>query len=147
MKPQNPNYRDQTRALFDEAPFIVDLGLALVDFGPGWCETAIAVAPRHLQQDGYVHAGVQATMADHSAGAAAGTLIRGNEMVLTAEFKIHLLRPAVGERLRCRATVLKPGKTLIVAESEVFAIHAGREKLAAKAMVTLVPVAKGESSR
>jgi uncharacterized protein (TIGR00369 family) len=147
MKPQNPNYRDQTRALFDEAPFIVDLGLALVDFGPGWCETAIAVAPKHLQQDGYVHAGVQATMADHSAGAAAGTLIRGNEMVLTAEFKIHLLRPAVGERLRCRATVLKPGKTLIVAESEVFAIHAGREKLVAKATVTLVPVAKGESSR
>ena len=147
MKPQNPEYRDHTRAIFDKAPFIADLGVVLVDLGPGWCETALAVAPKHRQQDGYVHAGVQATMADHSAGGAAGTLVRGNEMVLTAEFKIHLLRPAVGERLRCRATVLKPGKTLIVAESEVFAIHAGKEKLVAKAMVTLVPVVKGGSSR
>ena len=140
MKPQNPSYRDHTRAIFDKAPFIADLG-------PGWCETALAVAPKHLQQNGYVHAGVQATMADHSAGGAAGTLVRGNERVLTAEFKIHLLRPAVGERLRCRATVLKPGKTLIVAESEVFAIHAGKEKLVAKATVTLVPVVKEEPSR
>jgi len=48
---------------------------------------------------------------------------RSNEMVLTAEYKINLLRPALGDRLRCRATVLKAGKTLIVAESEVYAVR------------------------
>lgn len=79
-------------------------------------------------------------MADHTAGCAAATLVRPNEMVLSAEFKINLLRPALGNRLRCRATVLKPGKTLIVAESEVYAVREGVEKLTAKATVTLVPV-------
>jgi acyl-coenzyme A thioesterase PaaI-like protein len=49
-----------------------------------------------------------------------------------------------GERLRCRATVLKPGKTLIVAESEVYAVRDGKEKLAAKATVTLAPVGAGK---
>ena len=145
MKTQNPHYRDQVRAIFSQAPFIEDLGLVLSDLGPGWCETTLTLAPKHLQQDGYVHAGVQATMADHTAGGAAGTLVRANEMVLTAEFKINLLRPAIGERLRCRATVLKPGRTLIVAESEVYAVRDGKEKLAAKATVTLTPVAKAES--
>ena len=140
MKTQNPNYREHAQAIFDRAPFIADLGLALSGIGAGWCETVLEVKPKHLQQDGYVHAGVQATMADHTAGCAGGTLVRANETVLTAEFKINLLRPAIGERLRCRAAVLKPGKTLIVAESEVHAVRDGKEKLVAKATVTLAAV-------
>lgn len=145
MKTQNPDYREHTRAIFEKAPFIADLGLVLSGLGPGWCETSLRVEPKHLQQDGFVHAGVQATMADHTAGGAAGTLVRENEMVLSAEFKINLLRPAQGDRLRCRATVLKPGRTLIVAESEVYAIRDGKEKLVAKATVTLAPVKKEAS--
>ncbi|MBW6502796.1 PaaI family thioesterase [bacterium] len=144
MKTRNPHYREHVRGIFDMAPFVGDLGLVLSDLGPGWCESVLAVTPKHLQQDGYVHAGVQATMADHTAGGAAGTLVRSTEMVLTAEFKINLLRPALGDRLRCRATVLKSGKTLIVAESEVYAARDGKEKLVAKATVTLVSVEKGK---
>ena len=144
MKTHNPKYREHVRAIFDRAPFIGDLGLVLSGVGPGWCETFLEVKPKHLQQDDYVHAGVQATVADHTAGGAGGTLVRANEMVLTAEFKINLLRPALGDRLRCRATVLKPGKTLIVVESEVFAIRDGKEKLVAKATVTLAPVETGK---
>ncbi|RJP25838.1 MAG: PaaI family thioesterase [Deltaproteobacteria bacterium] len=58
--------------------------------------------------------------------------------------RINLLRPALGDRLRCRATVLKPGKTLIVVESEVHSVRDGKEKLVAKATVTLAP---GEMGR
>jgi len=144
MKTQNPHYREQVRAIFNMAPFIADPGLVHSDLGPGWCESVLEVAPRHLQQDGYVHAGVQAAMANHTAGGAAGTLVRSDEMVLTAEFKNNLPRPALGDRLRCRATVLKPGKTLIVAESGVYAVRGGKEKLVAKATVTLAPVEKGK---
>jgi uncharacterized protein (TIGR00369 family) len=145
VKTQNPDYRELAKALFDKAPFIKELGLHLSDLGPGWCETVLAVEPKHLQQDGYVHAGVQATMADHTAGGAAGTLVAANELVLTAEFKINFLRPAIADRLRCRSVVLKPGRTLIVAESEVFAVRDGVEKLTAKAIVTLTPVKTTEA--
>jgi uncharacterized protein (TIGR00369 family) len=83
---------------------------------------------------------VQATIADHTAGGAAGTLAAEGDLVLSVEFKINFLRPALGERLRCRSTVLRHGKTLTVAESEVYAQRDRNEKLVAKAMVTLALV-------
>lgn len=142
MEPQNPNFRENVRWIFETAPFIGDLGLALSDLGPGWCETVLAVAPKHLQQDGYVHAGVQATVADHTGGGAAGTLVKESETVLSVEFKINLLRPALGDRLRCRSSVLKAGRTIVVAESEVYAERNGSSRLTAKATVTLAVVPK-----
>ena len=149
MKPRTPDFPEKVRTIFHRAPFIGDLGITLEDLGPGWCESSLAVAPKHRQQDGYVHAGVQATIADHTAGGAAGTLAAEGELVLTVEFKINFLRPARGERLRCRATVLRQGRTVNVAESEVFAVRDGTEKLVAKAMVTLamVPSAPEPSGR
>lgn len=140
MKPQTEDFREKVRAIFSRAAFIGELGIRLQDVGPGWCESVLAVSAGHLQQDGYVHAGVQATMADHTAGGAAGTLAAEGELVLTVEFKINFLRPAQGERLRCRAAVLRQGRTLNVAESEVYAQRDGAEKLVAKAMVTLALV-------
>ncbi len=141
MKPLAPDRREHVMEIFSRAPFIGDLGVKLSGLGPGWCESVLAVAPKHLQQDGYVHAGVQATVADHTAGGAAGTVARPGDLVLSVEFKINLLRPALGDRLRCRATVLRQGKTITVAESEVFARKDGEEKLVAKATVTLAHVA------
>lgn len=144
MKEREARVRQAVEAIFRDSSFVSGLGIRLADLGPGWCESELAVAERHLQQDGFVHAGVQATIADHTAGGAAGTLAGPGEMVLTVEFKINLLRPAVGERLRCRAKVLKPGKTIVVAESEVFALRDGTEKMTAKATVTLALVPSGD---
>jgi len=140
MKPRTPDYPGKVREIFQRAAFIDDLGIRLKDLGEGWCESVLEVAPKHRQQDGYVHAGVQATMADHTAGGASSTLAAEGDLVLTVEFKISFLRPALGERLRCRAAVLRQGRTLTVAESEVYAQRDGNEKLVAKAMVTLALV-------
>lgn len=146
MKEREAKVREAVEAIFRNSAFVSDLGIELKGLGPGWCESALVVEKRHLQQDGFVHAGVQATIADHTAGGAAGTLSRPGEMVLTVEFKINLLRPAVGERLNCRAKVLKPGKTIVVAESEVFAARNGAEIMTAKATVTLALVLSGGES-
>jgi uncharacterized protein (TIGR00369 family) len=130
----------EVRRIFEQAPFIAELGIELESLGQGECTTVLIIQPRHLQQDGYVHAGVQATVADHTAGAAAATLIHEGQMVLTAEFRISLLRAARGERLRCTARVLKPGRLLTVVESEVFCIAADVAQLVSKASVTLAVV-------
>jgi uncharacterized protein (TIGR00369 family) len=134
----------EVKRIYEQAPFIADLGIELESLAQGECKTVLAIQPRHLQQDGYVHAGVQATVADHTAGAAAATLIREGQMVLTAEFRISLLRAARGERLRCTARVLKPGRQLTVVESEVFCIAADVEQLVSKATVTLA-IVSGQS--
>ena len=124
--------------VFNTALFGKHIGLELLGAGEGWCETQIILKPHHQQQEGFVHAGVQATMADHTGGCAASTLVSPGQYVLTVEFKINLLRPAQGERLRCRAQVLKAGKSITVVESEVFT-----DKLVSKATVTLAVLEVG----
>ncbi|HET6312983.1 MAG TPA: PaaI family thioesterase [Chloroflexia bacterium] len=142
MEATNPNYKSAVREIFERAAFVNDVGIRLAECGPGWCESVLAVSPRHYQHHDFVHAGVQATIADHTAGAAATTLIRDTELVLSAEFKINLLNTARGETLKCRAEVLKAGRMLIVVESEVFARSGEKERLVAKATVTLAVVAR-----
>lgn len=137
MHAHDPHYRDVIQNAFREAAFLTDLGITLSDCGPGWCESTLQLAPRHLQHTGLVHAGVQSTIADHTAGTAAMTLLPAHEYVLTVEFKIHLLRPGKGESLRCRAQVLKPGKAFHVVEAEVFARDTGKETLVSKLTGTM----------
>jgi uncharacterized protein (TIGR00369 family) len=137
MEPRHPDFRARAAQIFDDAAHVRALGITLADLGPGWCETHLVVAPHHLQQTGVVHAGVLATLADHTAGAAGTTLLPADAYVLTVEFKINLLRPARGPKLWCRAQVLKPGRTITVAESEVFSSSETETKLVAKATVTL----------
>ena len=136
------------REIFDAAVFVGHLGIRVHRVEPGVCETTAQIQPFLLQQDGFVHAGVLATMADHTGGGAAGTLIRSDQGVLSIEFKINMLRPAKGLGLRCVSSVLRPGRTISVAESEVYSVAAdGEEALVAKAMVTLAVVAAVKSGQ
>lgn len=129
---------DPVNAIFQRAAFIKQLGIVLDGYGEGWCETRLPVIEsQHLQQDDFVHAGVVATLADHTAGASTYATVKEDEFVLTVEYKVNFLRPAVGDSLRCRAEVLRSGRTLIVSESEVYACQGESEKLVAKSMMTL----------
>lgn len=128
------------REIFRAAPFVADLGMELASVGAGECVTVLHVAQRHLQQNGFIHAGVQATMADHTAGAAASTQVQAGFYVVTAEIKISYLRAAKGEQLRCRSKVLRPGRQFAFVESEVFCVSDGREVLVAKASATMAVV-------
>lgn len=145
MEVKNPHYRQVIEAGFKGAAFVNDIGITLLDCGPGWCESSVTIFPRHLQHGGVVHAGVQSTIADHTAGAAATTLLARGQFIVTAEFKINLLRSALGEALFCRAQVLKSGKTLIVTESEVFAISDTTRTLVSKMTATMSIVVVGNT--
>ena len=127
--------------IFDKANFIRELGITVTDVGDGWCETSLNVTDRHRQQHGYVHAGVLATMADHTAGGAARSA-SGERDVITVEFKVNFFRPVTGDRLRCRSQVLRAGKSIIVAEAEVFSVESGGEKLVAKLTETCAVIAQ-----
>ncbi|AKQ65596.1 Phenylacetic acid degradation protein paaI [Myxococcus hansupus] len=137
MEAQNPDYLQDTEAVFTMARFVVDLGIEPTAIRPGEVEARLRVQPRHLQQDGVIHAGVQATLADHTAGAAAYTVLRKGQRALSTSFTVHLLQTASGEELRCKARVLRAGRRLIVTESEVHAVQEGTPRLVSKTTVTL----------
>ena len=132
---------DAARSFFRSSPFMVDLGIEPIEVGEGRITTVMAIAPRHLQHTGQVHAGVMATMADHSMGAAAQTMAAADHWVVTAELKTSTLRPAKGERLVCVAHVLKPGRMVSFTEAEVYAETGGQRTLVAKASATMAVTA------
>jgi len=106
----------------------------------GVFETILKIDSRHIQQDGFVHAGVLATMADHTAGYAAFTKVSKDVRILTIEFKINFFKPASGDFIICRSRVVNAGKKILVSESEIFSLSKDKEKLVSKAMVTLMAV-------
>jgi uncharacterized protein (TIGR00369 family) len=131
---------ESVRSFFTRAPFMVDLGVVPTAVSEGRCETELALQQRHLQHTGQVHAGVVTAIADHTAGAAAQSVVKGGGVAITAELKTSLLRPAVGSRLVCVGTVLKSGRSLIFAESDVFAVLGEQRTLVAKLSATLAVV-------
>jgi uncharacterized protein (TIGR00369 family) len=125
------------KRIFERAQFVRSLGIELIAFGDGWCETRVAVTPTLEQQHGFVHAGVLMTLADHTCGGAAATVAPEGQDVITVENKVSFLRPASGAVIFCRAEVLKAGKKLIFTEGEVMIERDGERVIVAKASSTL----------
>jgi len=123
-----------------ERGFINYCRLKAVSAEWGRFQSRVEIEEDHRQQDGFIHAGVMATMADHTAGYSAFTTVPEGFQILTIEFKINFLRPAYGSALVCYSTVIREGKRIIIAESEVHDIRDAREVPVAKAMVTLMAV-------
>ena len=120
--------------------FPAAIGFEVVEADYGRFESRLKFRPEHRQQDGFVHAGVIATMADHTAGYAAYTTVSEAFRILTIEFKINFFKPGVGKQIFCRSNVVNNGKKIKVSESELFSLNENQEKLIAKAMVTLIAV-------
>lgn len=131
----------QVLEVFRSTPLMQHFGVTVVRVGLGSVETRMALRPELLQQHGFAHAGVLATLADHTAGACAASHGQGVD-VLSIEFKINMLAPAKGQLLTCRATTLRAGKSIAVVEAEVFSTNAASDLVdassrCAKATVTL----------
>ncbi|RIX48434.1 MAG: PaaI family thioesterase [Rhodocyclales bacterium GT-UBC] len=90
------------------------------------------------QQHGFVHGGVVGMIADSAAGYAAMSMVAATASVLTVEYKMNLVAPADGEKLIARGQVVRPGRTLIVTQADVFALKDGRETLCALMQQTIM---------
>ena len=114
--------------------FMNHVGAELSELTRGTCTLAVDRRPELLQQHGLFHGGVTAFLVDNATTIAAATS-RG-QPALTAEYKLNLLSPAVGERLICRARVIKPGRQVAVVAADVFCVADGVEKHTATALAS-----------
>ena len=90
------------------------------------------------QQNGFIHAGIVSTVLDSACGYAAFSLMPEEASVLTIEFKVNLLSPAQGDYFKGYGKVKKPGRTISVAEAELYAYSDQGEKLVATMVGTLM---------
>ena len=126
--------------------FIEHCGFQVLSVEKGRFVSTIEIGPEHRQQDDFIHAGVMATMADHTAGYSAFTIVPEDYQILTIEFKVNFLKPAYGDSLICHSRVIREGNQIIISESEVFDSRKGEKTLVAKAIVTLMAVQKDRLS-
>lgn len=120
--------------------FIKHCGLKALRIKRGFFESHVLIGEHHRTQDNFIHAGLMATMADHTAGYSAFTTVSEDFRILTIEFKINFLKPAYGNALRCRSRVISKGKQIIISESKVYDVRNNHEKLVAKGIVTMMAV-------
>ena len=132
------NVTARIRSSFSKQGLMSTLGAELGAISPGSVEIILRPTPAITQQHGFVHAGAVSAIADSAAGYAALSLMPAGTGVLTTEFKINLMSPATGERIIARGRVIKSGRTLTVAQSDVFAESGGREKLVALLTATMM---------
>jgi uncharacterized protein (TIGR00369 family) len=128
------------RDVLAKQPFSALLGAELAALSPGKVDLQLLLKPEHLQQNGFAHGGVVSYLADNALTFAGGTAMQ--VPVVTSEFKINYLRPAMGERLIARASADAVSKTQAVCRCEVFAVKDGAEKLCALAQGTIVKLAE-----
>jgi uncharacterized protein (TIGR00369 family) len=114
------------------------LGAELGSVEPGAVVIRLPIRPELQQQHGFAHAGVLASIADSACGYAALSLMDADSDVVSVEFKLNLLSPAVGEQLVARAKVVRAGKRLTVTACEVYAVARGEEKCVATFLGTMI---------
>ncbi len=125
---------------FARQTFMQTLGAQILHVGHGTCRLSAPVAPHVLQQHGAGHAALSFALGDVAAGYAALTTMAEGVEVMTAEIKINLLRPALGQRLEAEGSVLKAGRRLVVVRSDIHALRDGTRVLIATMLGTMVPV-------
>jgi uncharacterized protein (TIGR00369 family) len=137
--PTDPTFA-RVRDSFARQSMMTTLGALLLDVTAGRCRIAAPILPGSRQQQGYGHAALTFALGDTAAGYAALSLLPADREVLTAEIKINLLAPAIGERLVAEGRVIKPGRRLVVVQSEVWSETGGDRRQVALLTGTMVPV-------
>jgi uncharacterized protein (TIGR00369 family) len=140
LTPRDPNWKERVRSSFAAQAFMTHLGAELTHLSPGAVDLELAMTPALTQQHGYFHAGATSSVADSAAGYAALSLFAPGFGVLTSEYKINLLNPAKQPVLLARGRVVKPGRTLTIARSDVYGLGEDGQVHVATGLFTLMSV-------
>ncbi|GHG88506.1 PaaI family thioesterase [Streptomyces lanatus] len=137
----SPAVRKRVQDNFDRQGLMAHLGARITEIAPGRVHIVLPSRPEVSQQHGFIHAGATSAIADSAGGYAALTLLADDSEVLTVEYKINLLAPAVGDHIEAIGTVLRSGRTLTVCQLEVYGVRDdGERKLVANGQQTLIRV-------
>ena len=139
-------HEERVRQSFRRQAFMSTLGAELTVVGEGVLEIRLPFSSSLTQQNGYVHAGAITTVLDSACGYAALSIAPADHDVLTVEFKVNLLAPAVGEAFIAKAQVKRAGRKLIVCTADAFAVTGEKQKLVATILATIMALPIGSNA-
>ena len=115
---RDPDFEARVRSSFATQRFMSTLGARLARVELGEVEIAMPFREDLTQQDGFLHAGVGASVVDSACGYAALTVMSPGANVLSVEFKVNMLAPAKGAEFAAIGRVVRSGRTLVVVSGE-----------------------------
>jgi uncharacterized protein (TIGR00369 family) len=134
------NIQKQITDSFNSQGLMATLGAQIVSIADGEVQITLPFSTKLSQQHGYLHAGAITSIVDSACGYAALTKVPANYEVVTVEFKINLMRPAVGERFLAIGRVVNSGKLPTVCTGEVQAFSGTDYKVIAIMQATIVNI-------
>ena len=137
---RNPEFENLIADKLSRQYFMNHIGFKVTHIEPGYIEGSAPIEQFLRQQDGMVHGGVTATVADLVTGLAAFTLVGPHDRVVTSDLKISYFSPGTGETVFARGWVIKPGSRLHYCEGEIYTIDGGELKLIAKAFAIMAVI-------
>lgn len=138
FKPGNPNFAEEVRTSFAQQKVMELIGASLTLVDAGAVDITLPYREDLTQQNGFIHAGIITTIADSACGYAAYSLMPPDSSVLSVEFKINLLKPAMGETFVAESRVLRAGKTLSVVRCDVIAHKNSEREIIAAMQATMI---------
>jgi uncharacterized protein (TIGR00369 family) len=135
-----PDKLQRVHQSFGQQQFMQTLGASLRSVKSGAVEIELPFRNDLTQQNGFLHAGAIASVLDSACGYAALSVAPEGAGVLSVEFKVNLLSPALGERFVARAQVKRAGKRITVCTADASAVSAGEEKLVATMLATIITI-------
>ena len=143
---RDPDFERRVRDSFGRQRFMALLGASLTHVAAGEVDIELPFSDRLTQQHGFIHAGAVTSILDSACGYAASTLMDADAAVLSVEFKVNLLSPAVGDRLLARGRVVRAGRTITVCRAEAVASGKGDDAVVAIMTATIMTVTGREIS-
>jgi uncharacterized protein (TIGR00369 family) len=140
FKPAHDGFERAVRASFGKQGLLGGLGAWLVDVQPGHVIIELPFSAKVTQQQGMFHGGAIGAIGDSAGGYAALSLMPEHAEVVTIEYKINFVRPAVGQMLRAEGQVMRAGKSVSVSRVDVFAVDQGKPTLVAILQATFMRI-------
>ncbi len=128
FEPKDKNFVEKVKKSFAAQTVMDFLGAELTKIEAGLVEIKLPYRKDLTQQNGFLHAGIITTIADSACGYAAFSLMPENSDVLSIEFKVNLLSPAIGDHFIAEGKVIRAGKTITVVEGNVYAVSDEKRK-------------------
>jgi uncharacterized protein (TIGR00369 family) len=113
------------------------MGADIATLEPGGATVSVGCRPELIEEEGCFHEEVTAILVEHGARIAAATRLGEGEVCLATDYRLNHVAPARGERLVCRARVVRAGRLASVVAADVVCVTGAEEIPTATAIATI----------
>jgi uncharacterized protein (TIGR00369 family) len=139
--PQNPSFRKFVEAYVAAQGFLCSIGTTIESIDAGTVVLKVPFNKTLSQHTGAFHGGVIGALSEAVMGACAASLVREDQTVVGAEYKVNFLSPAIGDALIAKGEVMKAGRSLTICRATLQCLQAdGSLKLVAIAQGTMATI-------